>query len=76
MKFENGIEIDGTVAPVLYRELKAILDNGGTLGKVLEATELELFNYYTSANYAGVMNFNTYKESCKISGTKIVGEET
>lgn len=74
MKFENGIELDGSVSRILYKDLKDIFDRGDSVGKVIEATELELFNYYTCANYTGIMDFNTFKNSCIQAGAKIIGE--
>ena len=74
MKFSNGVELDGSISRILDKDLKDIFNNGGTVGRVIEATELELFNYYTCANYIGIMTFNAFRDSCIQAGAKIIGE--
>lgn len=40
--------------------------------KIVEATESELFDYYIKRGFDDLMPFDTYIESCKRNGTKIV----
>ena len=44
-------------------------------GKIIEATEAELFNYYLTSGYAEFMNFYDYRDRCVALGTKIIEAE-
>ena len=41
-------------------------------GKIVKATEDELFEYYLNRGFDDIMPFTTYKESCVESGTQII----
>lgn len=43
-------------------------------GKIAEATEAELFEYYLSRGFDEIMSFLAYKAQCIRSGTRIVEE--
>lgn len=43
-------------------------------GKIVEATEPELFEFYLTRGLDDIMDFRTYLEGCKNAGTKIVEE--
>ena len=44
-------------------------------GKIVEATELELYDYYLTREWFEVYSFPHYKRLCKEFGMKIVDEE-
>ena len=44
-------------------------------GKIVEATELELYDYYLAREWFEVYSFPHYKRLCKELGEKIVDEE-
>lgn len=44
-------------------------------GKITEATEAELYEYYLTRDWCELYDFQTYKWLCKASGTKITDEE-
>lgn len=44
-------------------------------GKIAEATELELFDYYLSRGFDDIMSFKRYMERCEDLGTVIIKEE-
>ena len=44
-------------------------------GKIAEATEAELFNYYLSRGFDDIMPFKYYMERCESLGTVITGKE-
>ena len=41
-------------------------------GKIIEATEDELFNIYLEGQWDNIYSFNKYIELCKMAGTKII----
>ena len=41
-------------------------------GKIVEATENELFAYWLSRGYDDIIDFGTYKFICEKNGTKII----
>lgn len=43
-------------------------------GKILEATELELYGYYLSRDWDRFYSFPEYKRLCAEQGTKIIEE--
>lgn len=44
-------------------------------GKIVEATESELFGHYLKVGFDDVMSFIDFKRKCEIAGTKILDEE-
>ena len=44
-------------------------------GKIVEATESELYDYYLTREWFEVYSFPHYKRLCKELGTKIVDKE-
>ena len=44
-------------------------------GKIVEATELELYDYYLAREWFEVYSFPHYKRLCKALGMKIVDKE-
>lgn len=44
-------------------------------GKIVQATESELFLIYLRREYDNIMSFPEYKRRCIEQGTKVVGEE-
>jgi hypothetical protein len=44
-------------------------------GKIIEATENELFEHYLKLGFDEIFDFNTYKRRCEASGVKIIGGE-
>lgn len=44
-------------------------------GKIVEATELELFGYYLSRGFDDIMSFKFYMERCEELGTIITEKE-
>ena len=44
-------------------------------GKIVEATESELYDYYLTREWFEVYSFPHYKRLCKELGAKIVDEE-
>ena len=45
-------------------------------GKIVEATESELFDYYLSRGFDDFMSFTFYMKRCEDLGTVIIGKET
>lgn len=43
-------------------------------GKIVQATESELFDHYLKSGFDEIMSFIDYKRKCETLGTKIVGE--
>ena len=43
-------------------------------GKIIEATEYELYCYYLSRDWSDLYSFPTYKRLCEENGTVIVKE--
>lgn len=44
-------------------------------GKIVEATESELFDYYISRGFDDIMSFKFYMERCESLGTVITKKE-
>lgn len=44
-------------------------------GKIVEATEIELFGVYLKRGFDDIMSFTDYKMRCVALGTRIVGEK-
>ena len=44
-------------------------------GKIVEATEDELFAYWLKAEFCEIMSFREYKQRCVDLGTKVIDEE-
>ena len=44
-------------------------------GKIVEATDSELFEYYLTRDWDLVMSYQDYKRECKERGLKVVDEE-
>jgi hypothetical protein len=44
-------------------------------GKIVEATESELLDYYLTRDFDIVVSFETFKDMCKEAGTKVTEEE-
>lgn len=44
-------------------------------GKIVKATENELFGYYLSRGLDDIMSFTDYKARCVEFGTEVVAEE-
>ena len=40
-------------------------------GKIVEATEEELFEYFLSREFDDIMDFNAFLEGCRKAGTKV-----
>lgn len=43
-------------------------------GKIVQATEEELFAHYLKSGFDDIMPFTDYKDRCAALGTKIVGD--
>lgn len=43
-------------------------------GKIIEATDKELYIYWLKSDWCEIYDYATYKEECKENGTKIIGE--
>ena len=41
-------------------------------GKIVEATESELYGYYLKQEFYEIMSFTNYKERCIELGTKVI----
>lgn len=44
-------------------------------GKIVEATELELYDYYLTREWYYFYSFTEYKYECELNGTKITDKE-
>ena len=44
-------------------------------GKIVEATEAELFGQYLNRGFDDIMPFPVYKERCVALGTKVIDED-
>lgn len=44
-------------------------------GKIVEATEDELFSYWIKAEFCEIMSFDEYKQRCIQLGTKVIEKE-
>lgn len=44
-------------------------------GKIIQATEQELFNIYLKSDYDEILSFPDYKRRCIELGTKIIDSE-
>lgn len=44
-------------------------------GKIVEATKVELFDYYLKRGFDEIYSFPDYCERCELYGTKIVDKE-
>ena len=75
MLFEDNIRLNGHNQEELQSDLDFIFSNGGKLGKILEATELELLNYYNCCNYSGLITYCNFRDMWLKTGTKIIGGE-
>ena len=45
-------------------------------GKIIEATENELFDIYLEGQWDNIYSFNKYVELCEKAGTKIIKKES
>lgn len=45
-------------------------------GKIVEATEDELFSYWLKAEFCEIMSFDEYKQRCIDLGTKVIESES
>ena len=43
-------------------------------GKIIEATEIELFENYLKLGFDDIFDFHTYKRRCESAGVKIIEE--
>ena len=53
---------------ICWREMKIVK------GKIVEATESELLDYYFTRDFDIVVSFETFKDMCKEAGTKVTEE--
>lgn len=44
-------------------------------GKIVEATEAELFDYYVKSGWSEIMTYIDFKERCVKQGTKVIEDK-
>ena len=44
-------------------------------GKIIEATEAELFDYYVKSGWSEIMSYIDFKERCIKQGTKVIEDK-